>query len=340
MMKREVYRVVKPGSIAGLSRREEDLSPPNDEEVTVQVRAIGLNFADVFSIFGLYSATPKGTFIPGLEYAGVIIAKGKNVKNYKEGDSIYGTTRFGAYATHLNILTDYIFPLPKNWTFAEGAAFPVQALTAYYALIPLGNIQKSQTILIHSAAGGVGLIANQIAKKWNAHTIALIGHESKIPMIKNAGYDDYIIRSSSFKSDLDKILAGKRLDLVLECTGGRYFQDSYDSLSPMGRLITYGSAVFTPTSSRRNWFRIAYQYLVRPKIDPLAMISENKSVMGFNLIWLWNEIETLKKHFEALRDLNLSPQVIGDTFSFENMTDAIEKFQKGNTIGKIIIHVP
>lgn len=338
-MQREVYRVLKTGSLSGLIRREEQLSPPNDEEVTVQVRAIGLNFADVFSIFGLYSATPKGTFIPGLEYAGEVIAIGKNVKDYKVNDKIYGTTRFGAYATHLNIHTDYIYPLPKNWTFAEGAAFSVQALTAYYALVPLGNIQKDQTILIHSAAGGVGLLANQIAKKWNAYTIALIGNESKIPVIKNAGYDDYIIRSSSFKKDLIRILDGKSLNLVLECTGGRYFQDSYDALSPMGRLITYGSAVFTPSSSRRNWFRIAYHYLNRPKIDPLAMISDNKSVMGFNLIWLWNEIATLKKHFHALGELNLSPQVIGDTFSFENMTDAVEKFQKGNTIGKIIIHV-
>ncbi len=340
MMKREVYRVVKPGSISGLVRREEELKPPNEDEVTVHIRAIGLNFADVFSIFGLYSATPKESFIPGLEYAGEVIAVGKKVKNYKEGDKIYGTTRFGAYVTHLNIHTDTIFPLPNDWSFAEGAAFPVQALTAYYALIPLGNIQKSQTILIHSAAGGVGLLANQIAKKWNAYTIGMIGNESKIPILKNAGYDDYILRSASFKKDLERILHGKRLDLVLECTGGHYFYDSYEALSPMGRLITYGSAVFTPTSSKRNWLRIAYQYLIRPKIDPLAMISENKSVMGFNLIWLWNEIETLKKHFDALRDLNLSPQVIGDTFSFENLIDGVEKFQKGNTFGKIIINVP
>ncbi len=338
-MKREVYRVLKPGSISGLIRREEELLPPNEDEVTVQVRAIGLNFADVFSIFGLYSATPKEPFIPGLEYAGEILRIGKNVKNYKEGDKIYGTTRFGAYTTHLNIHTDYIFHLPNHWTFSDGASFPVQALTAYYALVPLGNIQISQTILVHSAAGGVGLFANQIAKKWKAHTIGMIGNESKLPILKKAGYDDYIIRSSSFKDDLKRILQGKSLDLVLECTGGRYFQDSYDCLSPMGRLITYGSAVFTPSSSRRNWFRIVYHYLNRPKIDPLAMISENKSVMGFNLIWLWKEIERLKIHFDALRDLNLSPQVIGDTFSFEKMTDAIEKFQKGNTIGKIIILV-
>lgn len=340
MMNREVYRVIQTGSLSGLHRREEELTPPNENEVTVQVRAIGLNFADVFSIYGLYSATPKGSFIPGLEYAGTIVKIGKNVKEFKEGDSIYGTTRFGAYSTAINIHKDYIFPLPNDWSFAEGAAFPVQALTAYYALVPLGNIQQSQTILIHSGAGGVGLLANQIAKRWNAYTIAMIGSESKISVIQNAGYDDFVLRTSSFKNDLSQKLSHRRLDLVLECTGGHYFKDSYDLLSPMGRLITYGSAVFTPQSSRRNWFQIAYQYLIRPKIDPLAMISENKSVMGFNLIWLWNEIGTLKKHFDALNELKLAPQMIGDTFSFENLPNAIEKFQKGNTIGKIIISIP
>ncbi|TGN17200.1 synaptic vesicle VAT-1 family membrane protein [Leptospira idonii] len=336
-MNREVYRVVKTGSLQGLKRMQEELPPPGEDEVTIQTKAIGLNFADVFSIFGLYSATPKGSFIPGLEYAGVVIAKGKNVKEFKIGDSVYGTTRFGAYSTHLNVGKNYVFPLPKKWNFAQGAAFPVQALTAYYALIPLGNLQKSQTVLIHSAAGGVGLLANRIAKKWNAFTIGLVGDDTKHSLLKEEGYDVCITRSSSFQQEMKQILSGKRLDLVLECTGGRYFQDSYELLSPMGRLITYGSAVFTPGSSHRNWFQLAYHYLRRPKIDPLSMISENKSVMGFNLIWLWNEIDVLKKHFASLNELHLAPQRIGEEFSFDDFNLALEKFRSGKTIGKVVV---
>ncbi|GBF51588.1 oxidoreductase, zinc-binding dehydrogenase family protein [Leptospira ryugenii] len=338
-MQREVYRVIQPGSLSGLKRRSESFEQPKDNEISVRIRAIGLNFADVFSVYGMYSATPKEPFIPGLEFAGTVIEVGNDCKTFRKGDEIFGTTRFGAYATHINIDERYVFPLPKDWSHRAGAAYPVQALTAYYALHVLGDLQSKQTILVHSAAGGVGLYANQIAKKQNAYTIALIGSEAKIKTIQDAGYDDFIIRGPNFRKDLEEKLNGKRLDLVLECTGGRYFSDSFDLLSPMGRLITYGSANFTPRSSSRNWIHLAFQYLNRPKIDPLAMISANKSVMGFNLIWLWNEIDVLQKHFNALNALKLYQQVIGDTFSFENLPEALKKFKNGNTIGKIIIDV-
>ncbi|TGN09838.1 synaptic vesicle VAT-1 family membrane protein [Leptospira ilyithenensis] len=338
-MKREVYRVVKTGSLQGLKRMEEELSSPAKDEVTIQVKAIGFNFADVFSVFGLYSATPKESFIPGLEFSGIIISKGEDVKDFRIGDSVYGTTRFGAYATHLNIQKDYIFALPKAWSFEEGAAFPAQALTAYYALLPLGNLKNSQTVLIHSAAGGVGILANRIAKKWNAFTIGLVGNESKYSILQEEGFDAYLTRSKAFKQEMKRILLEKRLDLVLECTGGQYFSDSYTLLSPMGRLVTYGSAVFTPSSSHRNWFKLAYHYLTRPSIDPLSMISDNKSVMGFNLIWLWNEKLELKKHFSSLSELNLSPQRIGEVFSFDELIPALDYFRSGKTIGKVVVRV-
>ena len=141
MRKRKVYKL-KPGNIANLRIVEEPLPEPKDNEVTVEVKSIGLNFADLFAIWGLYSATPKGEFVPGLEYSGVIIAIGENVKNLKIGDRVMGITRFGAYMTHLNIDHRYAIPLPDDWNFQEGAGFLVQMLTAYYGLINLGNLQQ------------------------------------------------------------------------------------------------------------------------------------------------------------------------------------------------------
>ena len=143
------------------------------------MKAIGLNFADLFAIQGLYSATPKESFIPGLEYSGIIIKKGNDVNDFQVGDKIMGAIRFGAYTTHLNIDQRYILKLPEGWTFEEGASFIVQSLTAYYSLVELGNIKPNYTVLIHSAAGGVGIYANRIAKKFNAFTIGTIGSESK-----------------------------------------------------------------------------------------------------------------------------------------------------------------
>ncbi|TGK53074.1 synaptic vesicle VAT-1 family membrane protein [Leptospira bouyouniensis] len=339
-MQREVYRIDKTGSIDHLDRKKEMLRPPENDEVTIEVGAIGLNFADVFSVYGLYSATPKGSFIPGLEFSGKIVKIGPNVKDFEVGDLVFGVTRFGAYTTHLNISEKTIFPLPKEWSMQDGAAFVVQALTAYYALVPLGQVREGDHVLIHSAAGGVGIMASHIAKKKKAITIGLVGDSRKFSILKEVGYDFFLTRSPNFKEDMHKILQGASLKIVLECLGGRYFHDSYDLLSPMGRLITYGSANFTPSHSFRNWFSIVYSYLTRPKIDPLSMISDNKSVLGFNLIWLWNEIDELRKHFSELMMLSLPKQTIGHQFSFDSMHDALRTMQSGQTIGKIVINVP
>ncbi|MFM8487191.1 MAG: alcohol dehydrogenase catalytic domain-containing protein, partial [Bacteroidota bacterium] len=120
------------------------------------------NFADVFAIWGLYGATPEGSFTPGLEYAGVVERVGSDISHLKPGDRVMGVTRFGAYTTHLNIDARYAIPLPQGWNFEQGAAYLVQTLTAYYGMVHLGAMQKNQAVLIHSAAGGVGLQAVQI----------------------------------------------------------------------------------------------------------------------------------------------------------------------------------
>ena len=155
-MLRHAYRL-HSGSLSKMKLVEEQLPDPGPGEATIAVKAIGLNFADIFAIWGLYSATPAGEFVPGLEYAGVVARVGAGVTHLREGDEVMGVIRFGAYATHLNIDARYVLPLPPGWSFEEGAAYPVQALTAYYSLKELGTIRQSHTVLIHSAAGGVGI---------------------------------------------------------------------------------------------------------------------------------------------------------------------------------------
>ncbi len=171
----------------------------------------------------LYSATPKGSFIPGLEYSGIVLKTGRNVKDFDVGDKIMGAIRFGAYTTHLNIDSRYILKLPDDWSFEEGSAFIVQALTAYYALVELGNIKNNYTVLIHSAAGGVGIYANRIAKMFNAYTIGTIGSESKRNFLINEGYDEIILRNKKFDERLKQALGERKLNIVLESIGGKYF---------------------------------------------------------------------------------------------------------------------
>ena len=345
-MRRKSYKVTKVGSLNNLRLVEEEISPLSEEEVTVEVKAIGLNFADVFTILGLYKASPKRDFIPGLEFSGVITEKGKNVSGFSRGDRIMGVTRFGAYTTHINIDHRYIIKLPYGWSFEEGASFIVQALTAYYALVPLGNIDKLQelitrpTVLIHSAAGGVGVYANRIAKKFSAYTIGTIGSETKTDLLKSEGYDDIIVRNNNFKTELEKHLEGRKLDLIMDAIGGKVQKDSFDFLAPTGRLVSYGLSQFMSHGTSPNYLKLALQYLTMPRYQSLTLIESNKSVLGFNLIWLYDRINLMKGMLEEISSLQLGKPYIGVVFPYDKLMQAIQEFQAGNTTGKVVITLP
>ena len=338
-MVRKAYRINKAGSLSNLKLIEEELPDPSDEEVTVEVKAIGFNFADLFAIQGLYSATPKGSFIPGLEYSGKVYKKGKNVSDFAIGDDVMGVIRFGAYTTYLNTNYGYVQKLPDGWSFEEGAAFVVQSLTAYYALLDLGNLKEKDTVLIHSAAGGVGILANRVAKKFNAFTIGTVGSSAKVDFLKEEGYNEVIVRGEDFKERLKKALNGKDLNIVLESIGGKIFAESFKQLSPTGRIIAYGGARFMSHSSRPNYFKLLYQFLTRPKVDPLSLIDTNRSVMGFNLIYLWSKPGEMKRLIKIIIDMNLRKPHVGNVFAFDKLPDALRLFQSGKTIGKVVVKV-
>ena len=337
-MKRKSYQL-KAGSVKNLQLVESELAAHASGEITIQVRSIGFNFADIFAIWGLYGATPEGVFIPGLEYSGVVAKIGDGVTNVKVGDKIMGVTSFGAYTTHLNIDSRYVIPLPAGWNFEEGAAYLVQVLTAYYGLLYLGNLQKGNTVLVHSAAGGVGIWANRIAKKYDAFTIGSIGNESKIDFCKKEGYDQVIVRSDRFAKNLKTNLEGKELNIIMECIGGKIFKEGFKILAPQGRVIVYGAARYASVGNRHNYFKLFYQFLTRPKIDPQKLPELNKSLMGFNLIWLYERAELMHELLGDLKKLDLGKPHVGHTFPLEKIKDAIHLFQSGNTIGKVVLTI-
>jgi len=120
-MERLAYQINKAGSLNNLKLNKENLRDPSENEVTVEVKAIGLNFADVFCIQGLYKAAPKENLIPGLEFSGVVINKGSKVNEFAIGDRVIGVTKFGAFVSHINLSKDYLIKLPDDWSFEEGA---------------------------------------------------------------------------------------------------------------------------------------------------------------------------------------------------------------------------
>ena len=334
-----VRYLMEAGNLADLQQREFNLNDPSPQEVQIAVKAIGLNFADVFAIWGLYGATPKGAFTPGLEYAGVVEKVGAGVTGLQPGDRIMGVTRFGAYATHLNIDARYAIPLPETWDFATGAAYLVQTLTAYYGMLHLGAMQKGSNVLIHSAVGGVGLQALKIAKAYECFTIGTVGSPAKVDFAKQQGYDQVIVRGKDFEQQLRDALGDRPLELVMDSVGGPFFSIPYNMLTPMGRVVVFGSARYASPGDRPNKLRMAYHWFTRPKIDPQQMVESNRAVLGFNLIWLYERAELLLGLLQDLSALKLAPPHVGHRFAFGELPEAIRLFQTGKTVGKVVVSV-
>ncbi|RCU49995.1 zinc-binding dehydrogenase [Corallincola holothuriorum] len=332
------WQTPKAGAIRDLRLQQDSLPALAAEKIRIDVKAVGLNFADIFALTGLYSATPKGAFTPGLEFSGVISAQGKGHNSpFKLGDRIMGVTRFGGYCDTIDIEPDYLVPLADNWSHEQGAAYLVQTLTAWYGLTELGNLKPDQTILIHSAAGGVGLQAMKLVKALGGNPVGTVSSPDKQAFLNSQGFDDVIVRQGSFSKQLKQ--AGRQFDLVLDAIGGEVQTASFDHLSPMGRLVVFGAAEFTPGKNRPNYLKAAWRYLKRPKYDIMPMISDNKSVMAFNLIWLWGQTALLKEQLAAMQQVNIAPPHVGHTFEFENALDAIEYLRSGRNLGKVVLTV-
>ncbi len=334
-VKRQVWKTPKAGAIKRLALIEEILNPLNEGEVRIKVKAVGLNFADIFALTGLYSATPSGAFIPGLEFSGIVEAVTEGVETYKVGDKIMGVTRFGGYVSHIHLATQYLQVLPEDWSFEQGAAYLVQTLTAWYALMELGQFKKQHHVLVHSAAGGVGLQAMKLVRALGGEVTGTVSSQQKIDFLKQQGFNHVLVR----ESDFSKQLAQHELhfDLVLDAIGGQVQIASFDALNPMGRLVVFGAAQFTPGKNRPNYLKAAWQYIKRPRYDVMEMISDNKSVMAFNLIWLWQQVPLMNALIEDMQKVNICAPHVGHVFKFEEAHQAIECLRSGHTQGKVVL---
>ncbi len=337
-MQRKSYRL-KAGNINNLKLVTDELPDPGPNEVTVEVKAIGLNFADVSVILGLYSATPKGQFTPGLEVSGIVTKVGSSVTTVRTGDRVMAVCRFGGYATHLNMDAKYAMPIPADWSFEEGAAYLVQVLTAYYALRPLGNLQPGQTVLIHSAAGGTGIFANRLAKKMGATTIGTVGSTAKLDLLREEGVDFPIVRDENFFQSLDKVLKDRELNLVLETNNGKLLMGDFKRLAPMGRSIVYSAAEFVTHGNRPNLLKIIWMFLRRPKIDPMKLTDGNRGMLGFNLIYLYEKSHLLQQYVQEIKELNIGKPRVGHVLSFDKLPEAVRLLQSGKTMGKVVVKI-
>ena len=361
--------------------------------VKIATKAVGLNFADVFTVHGLYSAANQirngENFIPGLEFSGVVMEDSSDDGNFNKNDRVLGFTRFGAYSDIVKVPPVFLKRLPDSWSFAEGASFIVQALTAWHGLVEIGRMprianksteQKPYVVLVHSASGGVGLWASEIAARRGAVVLGIVGSASKFDIfndrIKNLSPSSQVMLRGeerdfsqrlanklkemhslhdrdSNDSDLSQLAeSGNGVDIVMESLGGKYFTASFDSLNSGGCLVTFGSTSYVSPGLGLNFFRLVQRYLTRPKIDPGTLTSRNIRLCGFNLIFLTEKTDDLDRELnECISCLsgdgdtdeldNVQPPVIGNMFDFRTQAvDALERLKSGQTIGKVVLENP
>jgi NADPH2:quinone reductase len=239
----KTVRVHEVGGPEVMRIEDIELPPPGRGEVLVRNHAIGVNFIDIYFRSGAYAA-PSLPFTPGNEAAGEVIALGKGVKDFKLGDRVvYYARTMGSYAEERLIEADRLVKLPKSISYETAAAMMLKGLTAQYLLRRTFRVKAGDTILVHAAAGGVGLILCQWAKALGATVIGTVGSPEKAKLAKKAGAKHIILyREEDFAARVKEITKGKLCDVVYDGVGKATFPASLDCLRPFGMFVSFGSA--------------------------------------------------------------------------------------------------
>jgi NADPH:quinone reductase-like Zn-dependent oxidoreductase len=333
--------ITRHGAPEVLELRDAPTPDPGPGDVRIVVRAAGVNFADVLARLGLYPDAPKPPVVVGYEVAGTVDAVGAGVTRVHPGDRVLALTRFGGYSTHVVTPADFVFPLPDGLSDAEGAALPVNYLTAVIALYRMANVAPGETVLVHGAGGGVGIAALQLARLRRA-TIIGIASASKHDALRAYGVAHAIdYRSADVAREVRTLTGGRGADVILDPIGGRSFDTSYRLLAPLGRLVMYGVSAMA-TAERRRWWDAVKTIVQMPRFRPLSLINSNRGVFGLNLGHLWSERAQLGSTMQMLLAEvaagRLQP-VVAKTFPLEAAGDAHRFLQSRSNIGKVVLTV-
>jgi NADPH:quinone reductase len=238
----QAIRIHKHGGPEVLSVEDIAIGTPGPGEVLVANKAIGLNFIDTYFRTGLY-APPALPFVPGNEAAGEVIAVGSGVKSVKKGDRVAYVTTLGCYAGQRIVSAKQLVKLPAEISYKQAAGMMLKGMTAEYLLHRTYKVKRGDTILVHAAAGGTGLILCQWAKKLGATVIGTVGSDEKAKLAKKNGCHHTILyRSEDFVQRVKELTGGKGVAVVYDGVGKDTFLKSLDCLRPFGTLATFGNA--------------------------------------------------------------------------------------------------
>jgi NADPH:quinone reductase-like Zn-dependent oxidoreductase len=313
-------------------------------DVRIAVKAAGINFADTLARTGLYPDSPKVPCVVGYEVAGEVDSVGAGVESVTPGDRVIAGTRFNGQAELVTVPENMVYELPERLSFEEGAAFPVNYATAQAGLVVMGGLKPAERVLIHAAAGGVGISATQIAKRIGAEVFGTAS-ASKHDAIRAQGVDHAIdYRSQDFAEEVRRITGGEGIDVAFDALGPSSFRKDYKLLRPGGRLIMYGASE-VQTGEKRS-MPTALRTLAKspfasmPWWKGLGVMNENKGVFGLNMLSWWDADGSLDRVIEplipALRQGELKP-VVAEAFSFDQAPDAHRFIAQRRNVGKVVL---
>lgn len=312
---------------------------PKAGEVLVQVKRAGLNFAEVSARVGLYPGAPKPPCVLGYEVAGTVAALGEGVTTHQVGDRVFAMTRFGGHASLVAVDARVVLPLPKTFSFDEGAAMPVNYLTAYHMLFHVGTLRPNDSILIHMAAGGVGLAAIELCKLVPGVKIFGTASASKHDFLRKMGVHHPIdYRTLDYSEEVKKLTDGRGVHMVLDALGGPDWHKGYQLLRPAGHLMAFGWANMV-SNGKRSLPTLIRQFFGVTRYNPFAMMDVNKTVSGINMGTMWDEVELLGGHLKKLTELAEAGKVkphVDTVFPLSKGADAHRHVQERKNVGKVV----
>lgn len=323
-----------------LEIREQPDPTPGPGAVRVRVGAAGINFADIAARMGLYPDAPPLPMVVGYEVGGKVDAVGSGVTGFAPGDDVLAMTRFGGYSDVVSVPAATVLKRPSGMSVEEGAALPVTYLTAWHSMIVMGNLRKGERVLIHSAGGGVGTAAIQIAKIAGAETFGTAS-ASKHEALKRLGLDHAIDYTKvDFAGEVMKITGGKGVHLVLDPVGGKSWKKGFSILAPTGRLCCFGYSEMSKGRKTRSVLKVVKELATLPKWGPLTLMDKNCGVFGVNMGHLWNETDLLREELAAILGHYVAGRIkpiVDRSFRFTEAAAAHTFIQDRKNLGKVLL---
>jgi NADPH:quinone reductase-like Zn-dependent oxidoreductase len=312
--------------------------------VRIEVRAAGINFADLMARSGMYPDAPPLPSVVGYEVAGIVEAVGEGVESCAAGDRVMAATRFGGHAELCSVAARDVLPLPAEMSFEQGAAVPVNYGTAYAGVVLMGGLREGDRLLVHAAAGGVGIAATQLAAARGAEVFGTAS-AAKHDAIRAQGVDHAIdYRTVDFEAEVLRLTGGEGIDIAFDAIGPTSFRKDYRLLRPGGRLVCYGLSEVQSGEGRD--LAAAVKGLVRmttatmPWWKSMAIMNENKGVFGLNMLHWWDREGSLDRVVAPLADDlaagRLEP-VVAASFPFDEAAAAHRYIHERRNVGKVVL---